>query len=713
MVNAQRFRARKVDLKRPLPVFRAADLDDLEDDDNRHADAIETGVEKDEEAEHHLQAAISATHAAATGEAPAKQVYIPTPDASKVIGAYDELYLKNFSCPTSLIRSSETVEESCAPQYCMDDDDAAWLGEANAQRAAAGQAAISEDQFEVAMDQLEAVTRDMVFQRAADMPTAEFLAAHAQERDRGFGRAGVDAVFEHWKQRRIAGGFKAVVAGLQMEDTSRTEMDPYVCFRRREVRQGRKTRRADQRSLEQLRRLRVGLAMSAQMLDMCLEREAAKTDAVAEAQAVARQRVDVLRMRRKLGATAAPFDDLFEPPQPPRKRVARDAAQRPRVARKPRVASGLASAAAERQAAAGGAGLPGCAAGAGDPVLPAPYVLPRTVTVHQYPAPRALQAMAERVAARALAYETRVAAGWVDATFASVVRGGGGGSGDSRYEFWAPHGGATAFRMRRGRAARLFLDRRAVRAQSVPSDRQEKFRMALLQPEDHVRLLARVVGPASGDSSASGGIPEDLLRPFSFSAELLMSSLSVPSSVPLAPPPPPPPLSLEAQFLPPLPRPLAVSAATAAASLQHAMPANSGALSDFRFRSPYTPMTAVDESSDSENQKLRLQPPPPALLKMTSSAPNTAVDSHHRPHQWFAASSGSTTTAKSSPTLLPTSPSTIASTKAHKTLSGPPPPLPLNVPALVSAVSSPALVTVISPQLGSGPSQTPISNGAK
>ncbi|KAJ2015714.1 hypothetical protein GGI06_003246 [Coemansia sp. S85] len=50
MVNAQRFRARKVDLKRPLPVFRAADLDDLEDDDNRHVDAIETGVEKDEEA---------------------------------------------------------------------------------------------------------------------------------------------------------------------------------------------------------------------------------------------------------------------------------------------------------------------------------------------------------------------------------------------------------------------------------------------------------------------------------------------------------------------------------------------------------------------------------------------------------------------------------------------------------------------------------------
>lgn len=50
MVNAQRFRARKVDLKRPLPVFRAADLEDLEDDDNRHVDAIETGVEKDEEA---------------------------------------------------------------------------------------------------------------------------------------------------------------------------------------------------------------------------------------------------------------------------------------------------------------------------------------------------------------------------------------------------------------------------------------------------------------------------------------------------------------------------------------------------------------------------------------------------------------------------------------------------------------------------------------
>ncbi|KAJ2814501.1 Enhancer of polycomb-like protein 1, partial [Coemansia furcata] len=379
--------------------------------------------------EHHLQAAISATHAAATGEAPSKQVYIPTPDASKVIDAYDELYLKNFACPTSLIRSSETVEECCAPLYCMDDEDAEWLAAFNARRAKAEQPAMSEDQFELGMDQLETLTRDMVFLRPEDFPSAEYLASHAADRDRPFARATIDQVFEHWKQRRTASSYKPVIPALQYEDTSKTEIDPYVCFRRREVRQGRKTRRADQRSFEQLRRLRANLAMAAQMLEMCLERETAKIEIIAEAQTVAQQRGTVLRMRRRLGVTtASDFDDLFVPPMQQRKRMAaRDPTQqRPRASavRKPRIASGLASAAAAAAAAAGGNGA-GSASGSGvfdgllgDLLMPQPYALPRTVAVRQYPVPQRLVAMGERITARSAAYDARLASGWVDATFA-------------------------------------------------------------------------------------------------------------------------------------------------------------------------------------------------------------------------------------------------------------------------------------------------------
>ncbi|KAJ2706418.1 Enhancer of polycomb-like protein 1 [Coemansia sp. IMI 203386] len=506
MVNAQRFRARKVDLKRVLPVYRASDLDDLDDDDNRQVDAIETGVEKDEEAEHHLQAAISATLAAASGSAPAKSVYIPTPDASQVTAEYEALYAQKFTCPTSLIRSSETVEECCAPMYCADDEDALWLRVENARRAKAGEPEMTVDAFEAAMDALEGLTRDMVFTRSEDVPSAAYLVSYAAERERPIGRKTVDSLYEHWKMRRVARGAKPIMATLQNEDGAKAEIDPYVCFRRREVRQGRKTRRADQRSLEQLRRLRVNLAAAAQMLEMCVEREREKTAVVDAAQDAARQRCAVLRMRRRHNVVSD-FDDLFVPPQQTqRKRVAQ--AQRPRAAgvRKPRVASGLASAAASAQAGGGVAG----------DCTPQPFALPRAVSVAQYPAPKRLASMADRIRVRAQMHETRMA-GWVDSTFANAVGPfvgytGAGGCKNNNGVFWTPpslSSGPTAFRLRAGRFGRLHVDRRAVRVPAASDSRVQQFCAGLLRPEDHVRLQPR--GLSASDPLA------DLLRPFAFS----------------------------------------------------------------------------------------------------------------------------------------------------------------------------------------------------
>ncbi|KAI9477639.1 Enhancer of polycomb-like protein 1 [Coemansia sp. RSA 989] len=491
MVNAQRFRARKVDFKRALPVYRAADLDDLDDDDNRQADQIETGVEKDEEAEHHLQAAISATHAAVTGSAPTKQVYIPTPDASRVVEGYDERYPKTFVCPTSLIRSSETVEECCAPLYCMDEEDAQWL-EQHARDMGA-------DAFEQAMDQLESLTRDMVFQRTEDIPTLEYLAAHAADRERTFDTEQCARVFEHWKHRREERGFRTVMASLQQEDTSKTEIDPYVCFRRREVQRGRKTRRADQRSLEQLRRLRINLAMAAQLLEMCLERESAKVALVDEAQSVGRQRCDVMRMRRRVGATGQSWDDMFVPPVQPgassRKRLARDPTQRARAA---------AAAAAARKAKA--TGIP-------DAALPLPFVLPRSVQVHQYVPPPRLVAMQNRIQSRVQACESKMDS-WVDATFGCLPPPAAGA-------FWTASSTSPALRLRRGRQGRLFVDRRQPQCASALADRQMRFRLGLLRSEDHQKLC-------HSRTAMQPAIPDSLLRPFSFSAELLKPSQSDP-----------------------------------------------------------------------------------------------------------------------------------------------------------------------------------------
>ncbi|KAJ2497476.1 Enhancer of polycomb-like protein 1 [Coemansia sp. RSA 1972] len=476
MVNAQRFRARKVDFKRALPVFRASDLDDLDDDDNRQTDTIETGVEKDEEAEHHLQAVISAAQAAATGSGPSKQMYIPTPDASRVVDGYDDRYPATFTCPSSLIRSSETVEECCAPIFCMDDEDMQWVE----------QSPISPTEFETAMEQLETLTRDMVFQTLDDIPTIEYLAQHAADRERPFDRRSCSLVYAHWCRRRALRAFQPIHPTLQQDDTSRVEIDPYVCFRRREIQRGRKTRRADQRSLEQLRRLRVNLAMAAQLLELSAERETCKLGLARAAHVAAQQRRDVIRMRRRVGATQNAWDELFVAPvvQGVRKRLARGDAQRARVVRKTKGASSV------------------------DPALPMPYALPRSVSVVQYVPQQYVTAMQTRVADKLHVADTRRAM-WVDSTWAPRV------AHTSPHMFWTDD--SVAFRVRRGRCDRLLIDRRNVRARTNNVDKQQRFRLSLLRPEDHEHLRTCRAPTPSFDS---------LLRPFSFS-DLLAPNDSV------------------------------------------------------------------------------------------------------------------------------------------------------------------------------------------
>ncbi|KAJ2482625.1 Enhancer of polycomb-like protein 1 [Coemansia sp. RSA 2131] len=471
MVNAQRFRARKVDFKRALPVYRASDLDDLDDDDNRQTDTIETGVEKDEEAEHHLQAVISAAQAAATGSGPSKQMYIPTPDASRVVDGYDERYPATFTCPTSLIRSSETVEESCAPTYCMDDEDAQWVEQSGSMTAA---------EFETAMEQLETLTRDMVFQAQDDIPTIEYLAQHAADRERPFDRRMCSLVYAHWRRRRETRSFQPIHPTLQQDDTSRVEIDPYVCFRRREVQRGRKTRRADQRSLEQLRRLRVNLALAAQLLELSAERESCKLSLAHAAHMAAQQRRDVVKMRRRVGATHTAWDELFVAPvvQGVRKRLARGDAQRARaVVRKTK-----------------GANL-------ADPALPMPFALPRSVSVVQYAPHSRVASMQSRVASKTHVADARRST-WVDSTWAPRVPHA------SPCAFWADDAASVAFRVRRGRCGRLLVDRRNVRARTGDVDKQQRFRLGLLRAEDHEHLRVCRVPEAPLDS---------LLRPFSFS----------------------------------------------------------------------------------------------------------------------------------------------------------------------------------------------------
>ena len=91
------FRARQVDYAKPLPIYLSHDLPDLQDYAaiNRAVPQMPTGMEKDEEAEHHLQRALSALQA--FGATSTNEYAIPTPKVEIDIKIVESIY--NIECP--------------------------------------------------------------------------------------------------------------------------------------------------------------------------------------------------------------------------------------------------------------------------------------------------------------------------------------------------------------------------------------------------------------------------------------------------------------------------------------------------------------------------------------------------------------------------------------------------------------------------------------
>ncbi|KAJ1926731.1 Enhancer of polycomb-like protein 1 [Tieghemiomyces parasiticus] len=323
-MSKAKFRSRKIDFKRPLPVYRASELPDLEDATalQRTAPLVETGVEKEEEEEHHLQAVISAAQAAASGGgssggAPVAPLYIPTPDASRSVADYDKIYRKTFVRPSSYIRFSATVEESVGCPYCMDEDDTAWLVSFNKGRKASQK--LPEDVFETIMWQYETLTRDMVFTSDDDLPTFATLEARAHEKVTPL-HSQARLLYDYWHEKRVDRNLRPLMPTLKFDEVGRlpgttttaaNDADPYVCFRRREVKPLRKTRRTDAHSMEKLKRLQAELETARGILEMVSRREKMRKESLVLEQIVFQQKCTVLQQRRALNVPRDENDDLF------------------------------------------------------------------------------------------------------------------------------------------------------------------------------------------------------------------------------------------------------------------------------------------------------------------------------------------------------------------------------------------------------------------
>ncbi|KAK9466048.1 enhancer of polycomb-like-domain-containing protein [Lipomyces arxii] len=304
-----RFRQRKISVKQILQILHQSEIADFEDAQQRDVLPVETGVEKGEEEEHHLQAAINASLAAVAG-AKVEHIYIPTPDASKVFDGYAKYYTKKFTEPSTYIRFSSTVEDTSGCAYCLDERDFEFLDKINSTKRSASQKC-TEDVFEVVVQTLESA----IAERQPFLATDVSQILSFEELESAFGDLPAYVMFAkmiypHWKARKIERKGKPLMYSLKFEEPSdKDDSDPYTCFRRREFRLARKTRRSDAQSSERLRRLRAEMDAARMLTEMVVKREVLRKDNLQTELDTFSHRIAVKDLKRKLGITGDD-DDL-------------------------------------------------------------------------------------------------------------------------------------------------------------------------------------------------------------------------------------------------------------------------------------------------------------------------------------------------------------------------------------------------------------------
>uniref|UniRef100_A0A8C5I7A1 Enhancer of polycomb homolog n=1 Tax=Gouania willdenowi TaxID=441366 RepID=A0A8C5I7A1_GOUWI len=255
------FRARALDASKPLPVFRCEDLPDLHEyaSINRAVPQMPTGMEKEEESEHHLQRAISAQQV--YGEKRDNMV-IPVPEAESNITYYESLYPGDYKMPKQLNHIQPFSLDTEQPDYDLDTDDEAFVNKLKKRLE------ISFLQFEEMIDRLEKGSG----QQLVSLPEAKLLLKEDDDL--------IKEVFDYWSRKRKNSIANCLIPIVKQErrDGSSTS-DPYVAFRRRtEKMQTRKNRKNDEASYEKMLKLRRDLSRAVTILEMVKRREKSKRE---------------------------------------------------------------------------------------------------------------------------------------------------------------------------------------------------------------------------------------------------------------------------------------------------------------------------------------------------------------------------------------------------------------------------------------------------
>lgn len=319
--NARHVRQRKLNTKQPLRVIKEDEIDELpEDEAQRNIPQFETGVEKAEEVEYHLQQVMKQGATTAGLGEKTQQSFIPTPDATKAKGIeYDKLYPKVFSSPATYIRFSSTVEESIGVPYCMDDQDVAVRARLNEGKDFNGNnrkdklSNCSEDTFEEVMSFFEEASSRL--QPFADIdkspvPTFDEMEQNIDENLSLDAQKWLKLIYPHWVSRKDSKAIMPTVKLRLLDNTSEADdADPYVCFRRREVRQTRKTRGRDAQIVEKLKKLRLELEQARTLVQFVNQREQLNKQSLETSRKVFEERGKLKKVKSERGIIGEKGED--------------------------------------------------------------------------------------------------------------------------------------------------------------------------------------------------------------------------------------------------------------------------------------------------------------------------------------------------------------------------------------------------------------------
>jgi hypothetical protein len=184
----------------------------------------------------------------------------------------------------------------------MTSDDDVFLTAFNAKRTPSNRC--SEDDFEKIMEVYELAAERHTPFAAVDQTIVPFetveimLKGEVDKKALGFAKD----IYDYWKTSRQTSSNRPLQPTLKFEmHQDSDDADPYVCFRRRDVRQTRKTRARDMQVTEKLRRLRKELEEGRQLVLMALQRERSKRDLLNVDRSIFEQRRKVKEIRQRLG----------------------------------------------------------------------------------------------------------------------------------------------------------------------------------------------------------------------------------------------------------------------------------------------------------------------------------------------------------------------------------------------------------------------------